>query len=78
MPPAIITNMTPTALMAAKDTCRMMIIRFREVKKFGEIIEKKIIKPIKIISGAYFLISLPILAPKFEMLGVELFINDSP
>jgi hypothetical protein len=48
------------------------------VRKLGEMRENKITRPIKIICGAYFRISVPILVRRFEKVAVEFVINLSP
>ena len=52
MPPPIITNMSPTALMATKDTWRISIRILNEVMKLGEINVNSITRPIRIMRGA--------------------------
>jgi hypothetical protein len=54
IPPLIITNIIPTALIPANDTWRIKVRRFPNVMKFGATNEKRINKKSRIRKGTFF------------------------
>jgi hypothetical protein len=65
IPPLIITNISPTALIPAKDIWRIKVLRFPNVMKFGAINENRITKKTRIRKGTFFFRIVPNRMPKF-------------
>src|SRR5512139_3515676 len=75
MPPPTITNMSPTALIAAKETWRIIMMILLDVMKFGDRMENKTSRTSRITCGVYFLNTAPIREPRFDKAPVLLFIK---
>jgi hypothetical protein len=65
IPPLIITNISPTALIPAKDTCRIKVRRFPRVIKLGAMNENRSTNKSRIRKGTFFFSNNPNLIPKF-------------
>ena len=65
IPPATITNISPTALMVTKDTCLTMSLMLLNVIKLGAINVKSNVAASKINKGVYLMAIMPIIPDKF-------------
>jgi hypothetical protein len=66
IPPLIITNISPTALIPVNETWRTKVIIFLDVKKFLDMNENRIIKKISIINGTFFFVNNPTPLPSLD------------
>jgi hypothetical protein len=66
IPPLIITNISPTALIPVNETWRTKVKIFLGVKKFSDMNENRIIKKISIINGTFFFVNDPIPLPSLD------------
>ncbi len=75
MPPLIITNIKPTALIPAKEICRTRVRMFPKVMKFGAMNENRTNKNTRITKGTFFFITAAILPPRLFKTSERLFIQ---